>query len=94
MRTIKTYKYKLRNLSSRQKNQLNNWIGSCRFVYNHALDTAQFVYQTSKKGMSIYDLQFLLPTWKREFDWIKDVPSQSLQDVIERMGKAYQPFKN
>lgn len=92
MKTVKTYKYKLRNLSATQTNQLNSWIGSCRFLYNLSLDTAQFIYQTSQKGMSTYDLSNQIPIWKREFQFLKEVPSQSLQDVCERLGKAYQSF--
>lgn len=33
-----------------------------------------------------------LPTLKKEIDWIKDVPSQSLQNVLERLDVAYQKF--
>jgi len=91
MQVIKTYKYKLR-LNKTQEKTVQGWIHTCRAVYNLALDTKIYVYKSNKKNLSCYDLINQLPELKKDFDWIKSVPSQSLQDVIERMDKAYKTF--
>jgi putative transposase len=89
MNLIKTYKYKLK-LNTAQSSQIDQWIGTCRYVYNLALDTKIHSYQ---KGVNVskFDLMKQLTDLK-EVDWIKSVPSQSLQNVIERLDTAYQKF--
>lgn len=91
MEIVKTYKFKLR-LTKKQVNQIDSWIGTCRFVYNLALETKMYAYKSRGVNLSCYDLMKQLPELKREADWIKDVPSASLQDVIERLDKAYSSF--
>lgn len=87
----KTYKYKLK-INPKQEEKLNGWIHTCRAVYNLALDTKIQAYKTRKVSLSKFDLINQLPELKKEFDWIQEVPSQSLQNVIERMDLAYQSF--
>jgi putative transposase len=89
MELIKTYKYKLK-LNTAQSSQIEQWIGTCRYIYNLALDTKIQSYQ---KGINVskFDLMKQLTDLK-EVDWIKSVPSQSLQNVIERLDNAYQKF--
>jgi putative transposase len=89
MEVMQTYKYKLKP-TKEQANLLENWIGTCRYVYNLALDTKIQSYQ---KGVNVskYDLMKQLTDLK-EVEWIKSVPSQSLQNVIERLDFAYQKF--
>ncbi|EAY30611.1 RNA-guided endonuclease InsQ/TnpB family protein [Microscilla marina] len=91
LQVVKTYKYKLRNLSVAQTQKLNSWVGACRFVYNLALETKQYVYKAYGVNLSRFDLDKELKTLK-DVEWIKDVPSQSLQDVLQRLEKAYQSF--
>ncbi len=93
MELIKTYKYKLK-LNKTQEKTVQGWIHTCRAVYNLALDTKIYAYKSNKKSLSCYDLQKQVTEMRScgEFDWIKTVPSQSLQDVIERMDKAYKGF--
>jgi putative transposase len=94
MKIVKTYKYKLK-LTKEQSNQIEQWIGTCRYVYNLALDTKIQSYQ---KGVNVskYDLMKQLTDLKAatevDVEWIKSVPSQSLQNVIERLDFAYQKF--
>ncbi len=91
IQTVKTYQYKLRNLSATQTHRLNSWIGACRFVYNLALETKQHAYKAYGVNLSRFDLDKQLVALK-EVDWIKDIPSQSTQDVLQRLDKAYQSF--
>lgn len=87
----KTYKYKLKT-NSFQSEKLNAWIHSCRAVYNLALETKIYAYSSKKISLTKFDLNNQLPELKQEFDWIKDVPAQTLQGVIDRLDDAYKTF--
>jgi len=87
----KTYKFKLK-LTNNQKNRIDNWINTCRAVYNLALETKSTTYKSHRISLSCFDLIKQLFELRNEFDWIKDVPYGSLQDVIERLDKAYISF--
>jgi len=93
MELTKTYKYKLR-LTKTQEVVVQGWIHTCRAIYNLALDTKIYAYKSNKISLSCYDLQKQVTELRScgDFDWIKDVPSGSLQDVLERMDKAYKKF--
>lgn len=86
---MKAFKYKLK-LTKAQSERVDAWIGASRYVYNLALEAKIEAY---KKGVSLhkFDLMKQLVDLK-DVDWIKNVPSQSLQNVIERLDTAYQCF--
>lgn len=88
---IRTFEYKMYNNESYQK-KFDKWIGTCRLVYNLALETKDYAYRQFEVNMSSYDLIKQLPELKKEFKWIGQVGSQTLQDVIERLDKSYQSF--
>ena len=90
MKVFKCYKYKLK-LSKSQSQRIDSWVNTARYIFNLALETKICAYKSSGVSLHKYDLMSQLPALK-EYDWIKDVPSQSLQDVIERLDKAYQSF--
>jgi putative transposase len=89
MKLYKTYKYKLK-LTKVQANTIDNWIGTCRFVYNLALETKITAYQKGVK-LTKYDLRKQM-TGLRDIDWIQAVPSTAITHVGERLEKAYQVF--
>lgn len=88
---IKTYKFKLSHLRKSQERIINSWIGTCRVVYNLAKEAKEESY---RKGVSLsnYDLHKQLPALRQEFEWIKDVDSQTLQDACDRLDKAFKSF--
>lgn len=87
---IRTYKRKL-ILSQKQSDRIVSWIGVCRLVYNMGLQIKIDSYKHIGKSVSKYELMNQLPDLK-DIDWIKDVPSQSLQNALERLDKSYQNF--
>lgn len=93
MNTIKTFHYKLKP-NKTQAIELNKWLGTCRFLYNIALEYKIMLYGRGKKTISKFDLiKELVDVKKVEgFEWIKEVPSQTLQAVIERLDNSYQRF--
>lgn len=87
---IKTYKYKLYNNEAYLK-KYDKWIGICRYVYNVAKEVRDESY---KKGVSInyYDLTKQLTECKKEVSFIKEVNSQSLQSVLERLENSWKKY--
>jgi putative transposase len=88
---LKAYKYRIFP-TDEQKDQLQRYFGVSRLVYNLGLETKTEAYATRKKSISKYDLIRQLPELKKEFDFIKECPSQSLQSVIINLDTAYQNF--
>lgn len=88
---IRTYKRKLK-LTKSQEQRISSWIGACRVVYNLGMEIKQTSYKSTGKSVSKYDLINQLPDLKKDFDWIRDVPSQTLQASIERLDRSYQNF--
>ena len=87
---LKAYKYELAP-TEEQKQQLNGAFGSCRAVYNLALETKNRAYQAGK-NLTCFDLIKQLPDLKEEFVWLKEVPSQSLQQAISNLDNAFTNF--
>lgn len=88
---LKTFKYRL-NPTEEQKVLLNKHIGACRFIYNLALETKQMAYVGNKYNLSCFELHSQLKDLKEELPWLKELNSQSLQQAITNLDKAYTAF--
>jgi putative transposase len=88
---LKAFKYRLYP-SGEQATLLNKHIGSCRFVYNLALETKQTAYAGFKTNLSCFDLVKQLPELKKECLWLKEINSQSLQQAINNLDTAFTKF--
>ena len=77
-----------------QMAQLNEWFGCQRFVWNQFLNMLRERYKNNKElpFPSKYDLILLLPTLKREFEFLKDAEASSLQAVAEYLYQSYIRF--
>ena len=83
------------SLTKKQKVILLRWIGSCRFVYNCGLEHRVTCYNRQyPKSVFYFEQQNALPEIKRDpdFDWLKDVPSQSLQLALRNLDIAFGRF--
>ncbi len=87
----KTIKYRLYP-SDTQKELLDKHINVTRYVYNLALETKKNYYDSAKINKSSFDLQKELTECKKEFPWLKEVNSQSLQQAISNMDVAFTNF--
>lgn len=88
---LQVYKYRLMP-NKAQVELINKHIGSCRFVYNLALEVKNYAYTTQRKNLSCFDLISQLPGLKEECDWLKEVDSQALQQAIINLDKAFTQF--
>ena len=71
---------------------MRRFAGACRFVFNKALDLQQKTYASKKKQLSFAQLCKHLVAWKQEFAWLKESPSQALQQSLKDLDRAYQNF--
>ncbi len=89
---LKAFKYRIYPSDS-QEEYLSRAFGSCRFLYNKALEYKKNTYETEKKSISYNDLATIfLKDLKEEFDWLKETPSQALQQSLKHLDSAYQKF--
>ncbi|WP_017306688.1 RNA-guided endonuclease InsQ/TnpB family protein [Spirulina subsalsa] len=87
----KAYKFRLYPTND-QKVSLAKAFGCCRWYWNFALDLCQKTYIQTGKGLSRGYIQGLLPGLKKEYPWLTDAYSQSLQVVALNLSTAYKNF--
>ena len=75
-----------------QEELLQKHFGSCRFVYNHFLNVKIKHYKETKKTITWIGLANQLPKLKEEYDWLSEIGSQSLQQSILNLDRAYTAF--
>ena len=88
---MKAFKFRLYP-TTKQAVQLNQHIGSCRFVYNWALEQKIKMYEQTGKSISRFDLNKLIPTLKASNEWLGEVNSQSLQGMTKQVESAFTKF--
>lgn len=88
---IISYKYKLKP-NKTQSSMMEDWLNVCRLVYNLTLEQKDYAYKTHQRNVSKYESYNQLPELKSEFTFIKSVHSDTLQEVVDRVHKAYDKF--
>lgn len=81
-------------LSETQQQKINQTIGTCRYVYNLYLATAQSHYKETGKHLSGYDFsKWLNNVYVKEQDsWIKEVSSKAVKQAIMNGDHAFKHF--
>jgi putative transposase len=90
---LKAFEYRIYP-DKEQKEQIIKHIGSCRWIYNYALEKKIKAWEKDKKNLSRFDIQADLPKLKNAEDTkrLKEVNSQSLQASLEHLDRAYKTF--
>ena len=88
---LRGIKYEL-NPTGSQKEQIKRACGCCRLVYNTMLDRRISAYKDRGETISAIELMRQLTELKSEKEFLKEVPSQSLQQVIRNLDTAYTNF--
>lgn len=88
---LRAIKYEL-NPTKAQKALIKQSCGCCRKVYNTMLDRKISAYKENGRTLSAFDLIKQLPELKSEFTFLKDAPSQALQQAIKNLDTAYANF--
>jgi putative transposase len=87
----KTFKYKLVPTPT-QERELARVLGSCRWLYNTALEQRIVAYQRRHLSVSRYQQEAELKDIRAVFPECAAIHSHVLQDVLARLDKTYQAF--
>lgn len=89
---LRAYKYCLLP-TEEQKQQLANFFGCARFVYNIGLETKIQAWKSARKHLTCIDLTNQLKELKdTEATWLQACPSQTLQMCLRNLDNAYTSF--
>src|SRR3989338_3316972 len=88
---LKAYEFRLYPNAEQQK-QLERQLELLRFVYNKQLEYMIEQYEKEKKSCSYYELNAHLLDLKEQFPELKDIHSQVLQNVNQRVAWAFKHF--
>lgn len=88
----KTFKFKL--FEARRNRKLHQQINAAGLAYNHCIALHKRYYSLYHKHLNLFHLQKHLTKQKRlpRFAYLKEIGSQALQDVAQRIEKGYQLF--
>jgi putative transposase len=87
----KTYKYKLKP-APQQEQVLDRTLLLCRHVYNAAIGERQEAWRMRGVSVTYYQQKAELPGIKEAMPEYGEVHSQVLQEVIQRVDRAFQAF--
>lgn len=88
---LRAFRYEL-NPTAEQKVLIKQTCGCCRKVYNTMLDRKITAYKNDKTSISSIELINQIVPLKEEFTYLREVPSQALQQAVRNMDAAYQNF--
>ena len=89
----KAYRYRLEPAAS-QREQLDRFAGARRFVWNWALAAWKAHYDAHGKSIPAKDLSAMLTALKNqpETQWLREMESQSLQQTLADLQRAFSNF--
>lgn len=89
---MKTYCFKL--YKSKKNKNLHRQIGAAGLIYNHCIALHRRYHRLYHKSLNLYALQKHLTKLKKRprFSYMKEIGSQAVQDVTERIDRAYRLF--
>ena len=90
---LKSFKFQLLP-TKEQKEKLSQHFGCRRFVWNYFLNRRKEEYLDNKKTLNYYDCANELTKVKKqtEYNWLKEVNSQTLQHTLRDLDTAYNKF--
>ncbi|MFN6210480.1 MAG: IS200/IS605 family element RNA-guided endonuclease TnpB [Microcystis sp.] len=88
---LKAFKYRIYP-TSEQSVLLAKSFGCARWFYNYALNLTSETYKQTGKGLSRDEIIKLLPSLKKEYEWLSEVPSQVLQQAALNLSSAFLNF--
>ncbi len=88
---LKAYKYRIYP-TDEQAVLLAKSFGCARWFYNFGLNLTNETYKATGKGLSRNDIINLLPSLKKEHEWLTEPPSQCLQQAALDLSSAFLNF--
>ncbi|MDH2925585.1 IS200/IS605 family element transposase accessory protein TnpB [Lonepinella koalarum] len=88
----KAFKFEIRP-NGEQTRKIKQFCGCSRFVFNQALAWQNEQYeQDNQFKFSYTKIANLLPSWKKQWEWLKDCHSQVLQQSLKDLEVAFKNF--
>ncbi|MGH2638235.1 MAG: RNA-guided endonuclease InsQ/TnpB family protein [Rhabdochlamydiaceae bacterium] len=87
----KSFQFRLRP-TKKQAKMLEKHLDECRWFYNQLLEQRKLAYEELDVSLSKYQQLMFLPLLKEEKPSLSQVHSQVLQNVVDRLDKAFQSF--
>ena len=86
----KAFKYRLIT-TPEQELLLRQHAGCCRYIWNKALALQKYLLHSGERKLGYADLCKEISAWKQkaDLDFLKDAPSQALQQSMKDMDRAY-----
>jgi putative transposase len=75
-----------------QETALDGVLAVCREVYNSMVNWRKHDYEVKGQSPNYYGQKKALPIWKQAHPELREVHSQTLQDVVKRVDLAFQAF--
>ncbi|MFW5879867.1 MAG: RNA-guided endonuclease InsQ/TnpB family protein [bacterium] len=101
--SYKSFKFLLRP-NEEQEQTLVKWMGSTRWIWNYYLNLNKEKYNETKKFLFKHEMITQIPNLKKQNEWLKELPSQALQQrcidldmAIQRVwkqGNGFPKFKS
>lgn len=93
MKRLQAFKFQLRP-GGQQEREMRRFAGACRFVFNRALARQNENHEAGNKYIPYGKMASWLVEWKNatEMQWLKDSPSQPLQQSLKDLERAYKNF--
>ncbi|EOU1316030.1 RNA-guided endonuclease InsQ/TnpB family protein [Klebsiella quasipneumoniae] len=93
MKRLQAFKFRLRP-GGQQEREMRRFAGACRFVFNRALALQNENHEAGNKYIPYAKMASWLVEWKNspEMQWLKDSPSQPLQQSLKDLERAYKNF--
>ncbi len=88
---LRTFTYKL-NPSKDQIEKFEATLTTCRYLYNSALSAKIQAYKLDNRSISYNEQQNVLPILRKHDNYLKQVHSQVLQNVLRRIDKSFKNF--
>ncbi|MEX6425434.1 RNA-guided endonuclease InsQ/TnpB family protein [Providencia manganoxydans] len=93
MKRLQAFKFQLRP-NVQQEREMRRFAGACRFVFNRALALQNENHEAGNKYITYTKMASWLIEWKSdtETQWLKEAPSQPLQQSLKDLERAYKNF--
>ncbi|WP_028775837.1 RNA-guided endonuclease InsQ/TnpB family protein [Shimazuella kribbensis] len=88
---FRTYQFRLYP-TKKQQEKIHFTLERCRLLYNRLLQERICAYQGEQKNLTYYEQKKTLPDRKKAIPELKQVYSQVLQQVVEKLDKTYRAF--
>lgn len=78
--------------NTEQQQLLEQSFGNVRWLWNYCLNLMNQTYLDTGKGLSGYEVKKLIPSLKKEYEWLTLTYSQCLQQTCLNLGVAFNNF--